>query len=163
MQHAVETAPQTIQTLSRPEHLLVWALRAVALGHEDDPVVIRTFRRACGEHGLRTLDAYCAFVRCVGMVADRRLKVHVPGCPCVSEDECAVVACLAAAQRSLTLLDEARLQHRLEALMGRHPGEALIFLAQAIGRFLLDADLTLPAREGDLANVTPRRPTVVLH
>jgi hypothetical protein len=163
MQPAIAERPEPIQALSRPEHLLVWTLRAVALGHEDDPVVIRTFRQACGEHGPKTLDAYCAFVRCVGMAADRRLTVHAPGCPCVSDDERALVACIAAAQGSLTRLDEARLTRRLEDLMGRHPGEALIFLAQAIGRFLFDAGLTLPAREDGEADVRGLRPTVVLH
>jgi hypothetical protein len=132
-----------LHDLSRPEHLLVWTLRAIALGNEDCPIVVSTFRRLCGRDGDEALQAYCVFARYVSLIARQRLRVHVPGCPCVGRDELAVVAVIAAAQAFLNDLDEAPLRARLRGLVGRDPDEALLFVAQSIARLLSESGLSL--------------------
>jgi hypothetical protein len=53
----------TVEQLTRPEHLLVWAMRAIALGREDCPIVVRTFRSACGARGDQMLQTYTIFIK----------------------------------------------------------------------------------------------------
>jgi len=154
-----------LQDLSRPEHLLVWAMRAIALGHEDCPTLVNTFRRVCGARAEQTLQAYGVFIKYVAMTSRQRLGVHVPGCPCVGGDEAAVVSVIAAAQSSLHDLDEAPLRARLGGLVGREPDGALLFAAQSIARLLAASGLTLPlsaigADEGRAPDASPMR---VLH
>jgi hypothetical protein len=144
-----------LHDLSRPEHLLVWSLRAIALGNEDCPIVVNTFRRICGREGDEALQAYCVFARYVSLIARQRLRVHVPCCPCVGRDELAVVAVIAAAQSSLNDLDEAPLRTRLCALVGRDPDEALLFVAQSIARLLASSGLSLNAPIEDSAESPP--------
>ncbi len=144
-----------LHDLDRPEHLLVWSLRAIALGNEDCPIVVNTFRRICGREGDEALQAYCVFARYVSLIAQQRLRVHVPGCPCVGRDEIAVVAVIAAAQSSLDDLDEAPLRARLSHLVGRDPDEALVFVAQSIARLLAASGLSLKAPLVDSAEAPP--------
>jgi hypothetical protein len=139
-----------VHELSRPEHLLVWALRAICIGHGDCPLLARTFVHACGPDGPQTLAAYQALVMTVGVASRRRLQVHVPGCACVSPDERAMVAAVSAAQRSLAG-DEAPLRGALAALAGREPPEELVFAAQVVGRALQAGGHVLPGPRGSLA------------
>ncbi len=144
--HTAAAAP-ALQALSRPEHLLVWALRVIAIGHEDCPVLVQTFDRTCGPLGLQALAAYHLVVCVIGMTGRRRLKVHVPGCPCVSADEQAIVAVVSAAPDSLDG-DEAALRAGLRTLIEQEPAEALVIAAQAVGRILQAQGLDLPHAAG---------------
>ncbi len=58
----------TVEDLSRPEHLLVWAMRAIALGHEDCPVLVRAFRAAGGGLGDQLLQSYVILLKYLAMV-----------------------------------------------------------------------------------------------
>lgn len=138
------TTADTIQNLTRPEHLLVWALRAIAIGHDDCPLLGQIFERACGPMGVPALGAYGILVKTIGMIGRRRLRVHVPGCPCVSLDEMAIVGVVAAGQQSLTHGDETLLRLRLQFLVESQPAESLIFTAQAVARMLEAGGCRLP-------------------
>ena len=140
---------RTLQALSRPEHLLVWALRAIAVGHGDCAVVARTFAHACGEMGAEALQSYVVLVQYIGMTGRRRLRVHVPGCPCVSADETSVVGVVAAAQHSLREGDDALLKMRLRFLLETEPKEIFLFAAQAVATVLDACGHTLPLRLDD--------------
>jgi hypothetical protein len=144
-----------LHDLSRPEHLLVWSLRAIALGHEDCPIVVSTFRRVCGRDGDEALQAYSVFVRYVSLIARQRLRVHVPGCAWVGRDEIALVAVIAAAQSSLNDLEEAPLRARLSMLVGRDSDEALLFVAQSIARLLAASGLSLEAPMAESGDAAP--------
>ncbi len=164
--HIAEPSGALLHDLSRSEHLLVWSLRAIALGNEDCPIVVNTFRRLCGRKGDEALQAYCVFARYVSLIARQRLRVHVPGCPCVGRDEIAVVAVIAAAQSSLNDLDEAPLRARLSGLVGRDPDEALVFVVQSIARLLTASGLSLKAPVTDSGDAPPARsvtPVGALH
>lgn len=137
---------ETVQDLTRPEHLLVWAMRAIALGHEDCPTVVRTFRRACGTHGDETLQTYVIFIRYLALSSRHRLQVHVPGCPCVGTDEAAALAIVAAAQGSLRGGGETGLRTALRDLTGAGPDETLVFVAQGLARLLVASGLAVPDR-----------------
>jgi hypothetical protein len=143
-----------VYELSRPEHLLVWAMRAFCLGHEDCPLLAKTFAHACGGSGLQALAAYHAVVMTIGVAARRRLEVHVPGCACVSADEQAMVAVVSAAQRSLGG-DEALVRSEIEALIDREPSEQLIFAAQVVARALHAGGHTLPHARDRAGGRTP--------
>jgi hypothetical protein len=154
-----------LSNLSRPEHLLVWAMRAIALGREDCPIVVEMFQRSCGARGEEVLQAYSIFVKYVAMTSRRRLQVHAPGCPCVGPDERALMAVLAAAQRSLEDLDEEPLHSRLWALIGRRD-ESLLQVAQRIGQLLRLSGLVLATASAALApegGATGEPPPLLLH
>ena len=148
MQQVVVPDAESVHELTAPEHLLVWAMRAIALGREDCPVVVKTFRRACGANGDQVLQAYAVFARYVALTAQKRLKVHVPGCPCMSADEASMLAVVAAAQSSLHTLDEQALKDQLARLAGRQAEDSLLIVAQSIGQLLEASDLILPDRGG---------------
>jgi hypothetical protein len=146
MRHERIERAETLESLTRPEHLLVWAMRAIALGREDCPVVVKMFHRVCSARGQEVLQAYGVFVKYVAMTSQRRLQVHAPGCPCVGGDEQAVVQVLAAAQRSIAAEDGRSLEERLSALTGRRADESLMMVARAIGALLLSCGLVIPTR-----------------
>ncbi len=138
-------AANSVAALSRSEHLLVWALRTFAVGQSDCPVLERTFRGACGEAGVRTLQAYFVLVRYIALKARRRLRVHAPGCPCLSADEAAVVGVVAAAQAGDGTWD-GLLDMRLAYLVRSGGREPLAFAAQAVGDALRQGGHQLPVR-----------------
>ncbi len=152
---------ETLQDLTRPEHLLVWALRAIAIGHDDCPLLGQTFHRACGPLGSQAFGAYCMVVKTIGMMGRRRLKVHVPGCPCVSLDEKAIVGVIAAAQDSLAEGDEILLRMRLHFLVEREPAEPLVFAAQAVAKVFGAAGHRLPSQGMVQPTGALRRPSLV--
>jgi len=140
----------SLEDLGRPEHLLVWALRAIAIGHGDCPLVSRTFAKACGPLGGQALAAYFALVRYIGMTGRRRLQVHLPGCPCVSVDETAVVGVIAAAQHPGCGSGETLLGMRMRFLVGGEPHEAFLSAARAVAGVLAASGHIPPLRlEGD--------------
>ena len=138
---------ETVEDLTRPEHLLVWAMRAIALGHEDCPTLVRTFRAACGVLGDPLLQSYTVFIRYLALVSRQRLRVHVPGCPCVARDERGALAVVAAAQRSLHGRDERDLRRAMRDLTGGSD-EAIVLVAQGLARLLDAAGLAIPSRAG---------------
>jgi len=140
------TLVRMVQNLDRPEHLLVWALRAIAIGNADCPLLDKTFAAACGPLGAEALSAYVLLVRAISLSGRRRLRVHAPGCPCVSSDEVAVVGVVAAAQASMREGDETLLKMRLRFLVEGEANEAIVFAAQAIGRMLERRGHRLPLR-----------------
>jgi hypothetical protein len=137
---------ESLEDLSRPEHLLVWTLRAVAVGRGDCPLIETTFNKACGPRGGQALTAYLALVRYIGLTGRRRLRVHVPGCPCVSTDEKAIVGVVAAAQDSLCGAGEGLLKMRLRFLVEGEPHAAFILAAQTVARALKANGQSLPSR-----------------
>lgn len=140
-------------------------MRAIAVGREDCPIVVRTFRAACGRHGDEALQAYVAFVKYLAMTARRRLQVHTPGCPYVGDDELAIVDVIASAQASLQDCDERTLREHLAELIDRPADESLLFVAQSIARLLQAGGLalspTLPQSEPPTASRAPARPRLV--
>jgi hypothetical protein len=146
MREDLSEAAETIQGLTRPEHLLVWALRAIAVGHGDCPLLARTFDTACGPLGAQALQSYFMLIQYIGGAGRRRLKVHVPGCACVSVDETAIVGVVAAAQASIRGVDEELLRMRLGFLVRGKATEFSVFAAQAVARVLEISGHTLPVR-----------------
>jgi len=136
----------TIQDLDRPEHLLVWALRTIAVGQANCPLLDKTFAAACGPVGPEALAAYFLLVRSISASGRRRMRVHAPGCACVSLDEIAVVGVVAAAQASIRDADETLLKMRLGFLVDATASEAIVFSAQALGRILERSGHVLPLR-----------------
>ena len=158
---AEETA--ALADLTRPEHLLIWALRAIAVGNGDCPLVARTFDKACGRLGGQAMHAYFALVKYIGMTGRRRLRVHTPGCPCVSVDETAIVGVVAAAQSDAPDGGESLLKMRLRFLVEGEPHEAFLSAARAVAQAFKVAGLKLPLRLMADAQVasTPARLRVV--
>lgn len=137
---------ETVEDLSRPEHLLVWAMRAIALGHEDCPALVRAFRAAGGALGDELLQSYVVFIKYLALASRRRLQVHTPGCLCVGADELRALQVIASAQRSLRSRDERSLRAALGELTGRGPDESILLVAQGLARLLDAVGVALPSR-----------------
>jgi hypothetical protein len=152
---------QTLQDLDRPEHLLVWALRAIVLGHGDCPMLKRTFDRVCGPMSGDALITYTAIVKIIAMTGRRRLLVHVPGCAAVSPDEKAIVGVVAIAQSSFRG-DETALRAHIAVLLGNEAPQTLIMAAQAVGRILQSRGCLLPYRNA-AEDGPSSRPCPTLH
>lgn len=138
--------PEDIRDLRQPEHLLVLALRAIAVGHADCPAVRQAFLSACGANGDQARMGYFLLVRQIGMAGRRRLKLHLPGCVCLSADERAIVAVVAAAQDALRTGDETRLVAHLRWLVEGEPPRTFVDLARTVAGALQDNGQRLPLR-----------------
>ena len=141
-----------LRDLNRGEHLLLFAFRAMAVGQADCPTVRRTFVQGCGAQRGGAEEAYMALfvlVQQIGRTARRRLRLHVPGCPCVSEDEQALLAVFAAAQESLRSGDEGDLRARFTALSDSPHAECFLLAVQLVARTLAVAGHRLPSRHTD--------------
>lgn len=136
-----------VRDLLRGEHLVLFGLRAIALGHADCPVLTRTFRGLLGSDADDALMHMLAFVRVVGGAGARRVRLHPPGCCGVSPDERRVLGVVAAAQASLYAADETALREAMEALLGLPASEPCLFAAQAVAAALTLSGLELPVRE----------------
>ncbi len=121
--------PNDIRDPRRPEHLLVWALRAIAVGHGDCPRLRRAFEAACGSRGDHALMAYFGLVRNIGMTGRRRLRLHTPGCVCLSSDE-------------------TRLRAHLRWLVEDEPDPTFIHAARVVAHILEVNGQRLPLRVG---------------
>ena len=138
--------PETIEDLSRPEHLLVWALRAIGVGRGDCPLLVQAFTRALGPKGVEAFGAYFVLVKSIAMTSRRRLAVHVPGCPCLGADELAVLGVVAAAQNELEASEPALLDMRLRFLVVGEPGGVIPRAARVVAHALAMRGHVLPLR-----------------
>jgi hypothetical protein len=149
-----------------PERLLVWALRAMAVGRCDCPGLLRAFGDACGRMGAPALHAYFVLVRSIGMTSRRRLRVLCPSCPNFTFDERAIVGVVAAALESLHHTDETVLRTRLRFLVDGEPDPSTLFAARAVAQIFAASGHPLPLdvrsdRPGPFADRTP--PLRIVH
>jgi hypothetical protein len=142
-------------SLARPEQLVVWSVRAIALGHADCPGLSRMFGLSLGHGAEDALLGFMVVVRTLGWCGRRRLRLHAPGCMHVSDDEHELLALFAAAQASLVNGDEDDLRNRLAALAEPGAHEALTLSLQAaagaleVGGYRLDAARRKPPRPAE--------------
>jgi hypothetical protein len=137
---------ERLEDLGSAEHLLIWSMRTIALGYDDCPIVGRTFRRVCGDAcATQALQTHAIFVKYLAMAARRPLQVQLPGCSLLAPGEAAVLAILAAAQRS----DEAEVRLALRELTGAPPDGGLILVAQELARLLRAAGHLLSERRDE--------------
>jgi len=138
--------PEDIRDLRRPEHLLVWALRVIAVGRADCHAVRQAFVSACGQAGDKARMGYFLLVRQIGMTGKRRLQLHMPGCVCLSPDERAIVAVVAAAQDAIRTGHDERLRAHLRWLVEGEPPETFLNVAREVAGAFQDNGLRLPLR-----------------
>jgi len=136
--------PEDIRDLRRPENLLIWALRVIAIGRADCHSVRQAFVSACGPAGDRARMGYFLLVRQIGMTGRRRLNLHMPGCFCLSPDERAIVAVVAAAQDALRTGQDDRLRAHLRWLVEGEPAETVLNVAREVAGAFQDSGLRLP-------------------
>ncbi len=127
-----------------PERLLVWALRAMAVGRGDCPCLLRAFSDACGRMGHPVLHAYFVLVRSIGVTSRRRLRVLYPGCPDTTFDERAIVGVVAAALEPMDQPDEVLLRMRLRFLVDGEPDPNTLFAARAVAQIFAASGHVLP-------------------
>lgn len=138
--------PESLEDLSRPEHLLVWALRAIGVGRGDCPLLAQTFTRALGPRGPEVFGAYLVLVKSIALTSRRRLAVHVPGCPCLGADELAVLGIVAAAQDEPHAAHASLLQMRLRFLIAGEPKDVILRAARIVAHALEMKGHILPLR-----------------
>ena len=161
--HDFPHAPRSLEDLDPAEHLLVWSLRAMAVGHGDCPALSQTFERLCGPMGQAVLQAHFILVRLVGMSARRQLRVHAPGCPCVGADETAVVGLVAAAQDALRSGSDDLLRFRLGFLIEQSSVETVRTAAMGLAQVLNLSGRALPVRTEDRAERSDAPALHVVH
>ncbi len=141
-----EPTPRSLEDLDPAEHLLIWGLRTMAVGHGDCPAMGQTFERLCGGMGQATLQAHFILVRLLGMGARRQMRVHAPGCPCVGADETAVVGLVAAAQQALRNGDDGLLRLRLGFVARQDCNDTVRSAVMGLAQMLSLGGRTLPIR-----------------
>lgn len=146
--------PHALGELDPAEHLLIWGLRAMAVGRGDCPALGQTFGRLCGSMGQAVQQGHFILVRMIGMGARRRIQVHAPGCPCVGADETAVVGLVAAAQLALREGDDSLLRLRLDFLVGQRLADTVRSAAMGLAQAMSQGGCELPVRMERIAQRT---------
>ncbi len=134
------------QDLARGEQLMLWSLRVIALGHADCPALQRALQVALGSSAEEAFTALFVAIRTLGWCARRRLRLHVPGCDCVGEDEASLLSLFAAAQHALVDGDEHEAFVRLEALIEPSATPGLLMTLQTVTSALEVNGYPLPGR-----------------
>ena len=134
-----------LRDLSQAEHLVLFGVRAVALGHGDCPALHRAFSGLLGAEADAALAHLLVFVRLIGAAGGRRIRLHAPGCCGVSGDERLILDVIATAQASLAGEDEGHLDAALGDLLASAPCFAAVMAAQCLAAAFTLSDLHLPA------------------
>lgn len=95
--------------LVRQVGFIIESWRQAALGNGNTPMLLKEFRRYCGETSEEVFEVYFAFLRMLGRDSRRRLRVGHPGCAGMTPDEIQVLSLLAAAQTGQWTLFDAHL------------------------------------------------------
>ena len=140
---AVDAQPR-FHGLARGEQLTLWSLRAIALGHAECPALQRALQVALGSVAEEAFTSLFVAVRTLGWCARRRLRLHVPGCDCVSDDERRLLALFAAAQHALVDGDERDVRRQLDALIDPPLTEGLLMTLQTVASALEVNGFTSP-------------------
>lgn len=145
MTRSIDDAPETLGELTRGEHLVLWAFRAMAFGAGGGGLVRRQFDDMCGPVAAEAQAAIQVFVCELGRTGRRKVSVAAPGSFRLTRDEQLVLAVFAAAQAE----DYHRLEAHLAFLLGepaREPFPAAACLA-AEALALNDLVLRMPHAE----------------
>ena len=111
--------------LGYAEHLLLQAVRAMAIGRGDCPMIQRSFADACGPLANQAMTALFVLVKQLAWKSGRRLALHVPGCRRISGDELMLLRAFADAQAVAHTQTDARLDEQLGRLLGRAPDPSI--------------------------------------
>lgn len=127
---SVAQMPRHMADLEPGEHLLLWGFRRWLSGLVDNApahwrIVEREFTDRLGvEHGRRSLVGLVRMIALMQSHAARSIVYHRPCCPCIGDDEVAILAFLAACQlgdwpgarqRAASLVEEAGIGDLLQA------------------------------------------------
>jgi hypothetical protein len=144
---AVRQAAEDVRDLDPGEHLVLFGFRLSALGRADCPMLRRTFCGLVGQEGDAALGHLLVLTRVIGAAGRRKVRLFMPGCCGLTDDERCVLGVVAAAQASLHDGDEDDLRARLGDLLGLPASEACLMAAQGVAATLCVCGLDLPARE----------------
>jgi len=133
--------------LTESEHLLLWALRAMAIGGGDCPALRHAFVRAGGPLGEEALACLFVAVKHLAFTGRRRLSVHVPGCRTISRDEQLLLQAFAAVPAVEADGWGGELCRRLAQIVGGPADPVLRRAVAAAGRLLPACGLQLPRPE----------------
>jgi hypothetical protein len=148
-------APTDLRDLLHAEHMLIWTLRAIAVGQGDCPLLRREFVGLCGPVADETFGALHLFVRLLGFRGARPLVLAPPGCPSISRDEQQFLSVFAAAADAVETGRDARLMAALRWLLARPPEAPFADVAMVVargvmvggGRLRLGAEATQPSQK----------------
>jgi len=152
---------ETLGALDRPERLLLWGLRAIAIGRSECPGLAHAFFAAWGYRGGQVLGACYVLVKCIALSGRRRLSVHVPGCNAMTPDEAGVLKVIAAAQ--VPDGDDALLRSRLRRLVESEPEEALVSAVLDVGQALKESGCILVSGSSSPDGASPQSRLATIH
>lgn len=139
-----------ICSLLYPEHLTLWAFRAIAARHGCCPAVAREFEDALGDHAGPTRKALTMFAFELGMATSAqhlKLKLAPPGTWRITRDEAALLGLISAAQRG----DQSEVANRLALFGVRAPNEVLLAGLNVYAAITLRHGLALPGEEASVS------------
>ena len=137
---------ERVHQLWRGEQLILWSLRALALGHAEHPVLHDRLQAVLGASAAEMLGALFVAARLLGGAAARPLRLHAPGCDRVSEDERRLLDLFAEAQQALFDGDERRVRASLSRIVEPRLLEGLLMVLQAVTAPLEVGGYELPRR-----------------
>jgi hypothetical protein len=141
-----EIAPpdEDFARLERAEQLIVWTLRAIAIGHGDCPTLRRMFALTFGPEADDAFLGFFVTVRTLGWCGRRKLSLHAPGCMRVSADERAILALFTQTQAAMADGDETEVRLSLARLLDSGATEPVLLSLQAVAGALEVNGYTLP-------------------
>lgn len=141
-----------LEDLGRAGGLTVWSFRALAMGHGPCPVLSGALMGRFADAYPAVLADLHTFVQMVGYLGQRKIRLSVPGCLCVTRDERIVIGALAAVQGG----DAAGARDRLADLLDRPPSAALERLLDSIVGSFSAAGLRFDPPPGEAADLPVR-------
>jgi hypothetical protein len=95
---AIAEDPAEPVELDFAHHVLLTGVRALIVGRGDCVVVRRAFGELCGPRADQMLGTLYLVVKLLAFASRRRLRVHLPGCSAVSQDELMLLSAFTEAQ-----------------------------------------------------------------
>jgi hypothetical protein len=150
----IDPAPShDLRCLGYADHLLIWSLRACAVGRWPCAMLEREYRDACGAAADDARSALRTFARALETQTRRAIVLSPPASITVTDDEQRLVAVFAAAQDG----DRARCEAHLRRLLAGPANRFLHDFARVVGEALLARGHRICAPPIELALSRPAR------
>lgn len=151
----VDHHPRTTDELDSRHLALLWGFRAIAIGRSECPLVRCLLAQLCGARADVALANMIVFVRLVGWKGARRIRLHLPGCSAVSDDERLILSVVSAAEAAILTGDVSSLTERLSQLLGGVSDASITAAATSFAREIAVRARRLERRPGASSAAQP--------
>jgi hypothetical protein len=163
MQLQTATALDGVAELDDLDRAVLWAMRSVAAGRADCPLLRRTFHDLYGPAADQILCGLLVMVRLLGARALAGVRLHMPGSSAVSRDELVILAVLAAAQDAGRRDGQAAVDAGLALLVGDRSDAGLAAAVGYVAELLSERGRRLSSPDFALCASAAARCPSILH